>query len=90
MPGWTSGQRLGPRSLLDSPLDPAQAKNVHSGCSVWLTVTNRVYEKHQERCNSPNVTKMKVNKDMAKNESSNVLMVIKQIVWFFVMVDTVS
>ena len=33
---------------------------------------------------------MKVNKDMAKNESSNVLMVIKQIVWFFVMVDTVS
>lgn len=80
VPGWSSGQRPRLWSLLDAFLDPAQAKNVHSGCSICFPVINEVHEKYQKRSNSTNVIKMNMNNDPAKNECSNVLTVIKQVI----------
>lgn len=62
-----SGQRPGLSSLLDSSLNPAQAKDVHSGCLICFIVINKVYEKYQERSNRTKVIKMKMNNDTAKN-----------------------
>lgn len=59
------------RSLLDAFLDPAQAKNVHSGCWICFLVTDDLREKYQERRHSTNVIKMKMNNDPAKNGYKN-------------------